>query len=241
MDSKYLRLAAYNNAIWCDTICRSHHVPGEFHETFWVNRHQTPHYYPDLVTLSPTADLTSHQIARATLLTAGSDYNVSVKDSFAVLDLAPFGFHPLFQAQWMFRQAPEVPARQGLADLQWKRIESEYELLRWEAAWSQSGPLQQRLFLPALLNDADICILAAYREQRIVAGAIATRTGEVAGLSNVFTPEPGGDHYWKGLLAMIGTCYPALPVVGYGREESLTSALRVGFTPLGPLRVWIKD
>ncbi len=241
MDTKYLKLAAYNNAVWCDTICRAHHVPGEFHKTFWVNRHQTPRYYPDLVTLSPTANLTSHQTALATLLTARSDYTVSVKDSFAVLDLAPFGFHPLFQAQWIFRQAPAALARQGSADLQWKRIESKHELLCWEEVWSQSAPLQERLFLPALLNDADICILAAYQEQQIVAGAIANRTGEVVGLSNIFTPEQGAEHYWEGLLATIGACYPGLPIVGYERDESLTIALRVGFTALGPLRVWIKE
>ena len=29
--------------------------------------------------------------------------------------------------------------------------------------------------------------------------------------------------------------------VGYEQDESLTTALHVGFTTLGPLRVWIKE
>jgi hypothetical protein len=238
MDTKNLQLAAYNNALWCDTVCRSHNVPGEFHETFWVNQHQTPTYYPNLVTLSPTANLDPHQKNLAAILVEKRKHTVSVKDSFAVLDLTPFGFHQLFQAQWIFRPA-DLP-RQGTADQHWKRIESEDALLRWEDAWSQPARSLNRLFLPALLHDADICIMAAYKEDQIVAGAIANRTMEVVGLSNVFTPEQEAEQYWQGLLDAIAAHYPALPIVGYEQDESLTMALRVGFTPIGPLRVWIK-
>src|SRR5207253_7164060 len=88
--SHLLQLAAYNNAVWCDTVCRSHNVPGEFHEAFWVNRHQTPIYYPNLITLSPKADLNSHQDSIAELLIAKRGHTVSVKDSFAMVDLTPF-------------------------------------------------------------------------------------------------------------------------------------------------------
>ena len=242
MDTEKLRAAVYNNAVWCDTICRSHNVPGVFHEMFWVNWQQTPLYYPNLVTLSPTARLDPHQNALAALLTAKRDHSVSIKDSFAVLDLTSFGFYPLFQAQWLFR-----PASAGLAhhqvttDLLWRRIGSEKELLRWEEAWSQTALSGNRLFLPTLLDDANICVVAAYRGDQIIAGAIANRTGEVVGLSNVFTPEQEAARYWEGLLDVIAACYPALPIVGYEQDEPLASALHVGFTPLGPLRVWMKE
>jgi hypothetical protein len=131
--------------------------------------------------------------------------------------------------------------RQGTADLQWKQITSERELLRWEEAWSQTASSLGRLFLPALLHDADICIIAAYKENQIVAGAIANRTTEVVGLSNVFAPRQETERYWEGLLSLIATHYPSLPIVGYEQDESLTTALHVGFTALGPLRVWIKE
>jgi hypothetical protein len=234
-------VAAYNNAVWCDTLCRSHNVMGEFHETFWISRHQTPIYYPNLVTLSPKANITPHQHALAELLTVKRDYTISVKDSFAVLDLTPFGFHELFRAQWIFRQAPADLSRQGTADLQWKRITSARELLRWEEARSQTASSLIRLFLPALLHDADICIIAAYKENQIVAGAIANRTTDVVGLSNVFAPKQETERYWEGLLSLTATHYPSLPIVGYEQDESLTIALHVGFTTLGPLRVWIKE
>ena len=148
----FLLLAAYNNAVWCDSVCRSHKIMGEFHETFWISRDQTPIYYPNLVTLSPIAHLTPQQNALAELLTMKRDYTISVKDSFAVLDLTPFRFYELFRAQWIFRQAPAALSRQGTADLQWKQITSERELLRWEEAWSQTASSLGRLFLPALLH-----------------------------------------------------------------------------------------
>jgi hypothetical protein len=43
------------------------------------------------------------------------------------------------------------------------------------------------------------------------------------------------------LLSQIAVHYPSLPVVGYERDESLTAASHVGFTTLGPVRVWIKE
>ena len=239
---KKLQLAAYNNAFWCDTVCQSHNVPGEFHETFWINQHQTPIYYPNLITLSPTANITPNEDALTALLTARNDYTVSVKDSFAVLDLTSFGFRQLFQSQWIFRQVQDDVSRQRpVVDFQWKRIVSEKELLRWEETWSQTALSHNRLFLPALLHDADISILAAYKENQIVAGAITNRTSEVVGLSNIFTPAQEAEGYWEGLLDMIAASHPGLHVVGYEQDESLTLALRVGFKPIGPLRVWIKE
>lgn len=241
MDTNKLRAAAYNNAVWCDTICRSHNVPGVFHNTFWVNWHRTPPYYPNLVTLSPITYLDPHQNELAALLTARRDDAVSVKDSFATLDLTSFGFYQLFQAQWLFRPASVALSHQEMADLLWKRIVSEQELLRWEEAWSQAALSGNRLFLPALLHDADVCVVAAYRDNQIVAGALANRTSEVVGLSNAFTPEREAERYWEGLLDVIAACYPALPIVGYEQDEQLAIALRVGFTSPGPLRVWIKE
>jgi hypothetical protein len=238
--SQLLQLAAYNNAVWCDSVCRSHNVPGEFLETVWVNRRQTPPYYPNLVTLSPEAELDLQKEAIADLLTAKKGHTVSIKDSFACLDLAPFGFHPLFQAQWIHKHAPTALPPHETTGLRWERIISAKELARWEEAWSGTTPPPNRLFLPALLADANICIIAAYKDHQVVAGAIANRTKGVVGLSNTFTPPDRAELYWEGFLSMISTHFPPLPIVGYERDESLALALHLGFTALGPLHVWIK-
>ena len=63
--------------------------------------------YPDAVTL-----------ARGTVipeLLSGVDATIgcSVKDSFAELDLTPYGFRTLFEADWVVRLGPPLPAPSG--------------------------------------------------------------------------------------------------------------------------------
>lgn len=235
-----LQLAVENNAAWCDTVCRSHNVPGEFHKTFWVNHHQTPPFYPNLVTLAPVTDLQPRLNGLSDLLIEKQDQVISIKDSFAMQDLKVYGFQQLFQTQWIAREAPIEPLRQDAHILQWRKIVTDEELLQWEQAFSHQAPLADRLFLPTLLHNQDICILAAFQEDQVVAGAIANQTGKVVGISNVFTPELDMDHYWSGLLEQLATRFPGLPIVGYEQDESLSIAIYLGFEMLGPLRVWIK-
>ena len=73
---------------------------------------RSPDGYPDAVTLSPRAK------AHAVLGRVEGGAGCSVKDSFAVLDLEPWGFHVLFDATWIRRSAAEaVPP----ATLDWRR------------------------------------------------------------------------------------------------------------------------
>ncbi|GHO85517.1 hypothetical protein [Dictyobacter formicarum] len=241
MNTNYLQLAVNNNAIWCDIVCRSHNVPGDFYEDFWITKQQAPTYYPNLVTLSPATNLNLDLDPLAAFLTEKKDYAISVKDSFADLDLVPFGFRLLFEAQWILRPASAAIPRQGPATLQWKKIVEENDLLCWEETWSQTELSHNHIFLAPLLHDTDVCIVAAYNDDQIVAGAIGNRTTGVVGISNIFTPEQGAEKYWEGLLNMIAICYPGLPIVGYEQGDSLALATRVGFTTLGPLRIWLKE
>ncbi|GER91824.1 hypothetical protein KDW_59860 [Dictyobacter vulcani] len=240
MYENYLQLAVFNNAVWCDTVCQSHAAPGEFQETYWLHPRQTPTYYPNLVTLAPADRLDLQQPALATFLKEKQPHTISVKDSFADLDLAPFGFQQLFEAQWIFRPATTGAAHVQKAGIQWKKIESEAELLAWESAWAHTDLEQNDTFRRALLANTDICIVAAYKEDQIMAGAIGNRTTGVIGLSNIFTPEQDTQMYWAGILDLLTSYYPAMPIVGYEQNESLEQALQAGFTTLGPLRVWLK-
>ena len=83
------------NATWCDAVCRSHGLPTRWTEDAWTVARRSPDGYPDAVTLSPAADL------RAMLGRIEGGAGCSVKDSFAVLDLEPHGFHVLFEATWI--------------------------------------------------------------------------------------------------------------------------------------------
>ncbi|WP_030292935.1 hypothetical protein [Streptomyces katrae] len=227
-----LRAAVHNNAEWCAAVSGG----GSFAAGAWTSARRTPPYYPDGVTLT--------RAASADALLAGMDTDspgCSVKDSFADLDLAPAGFEVLFGAEWIHRP-PAAPAPPASA-LTWSRVADAGELAAWEAAWD--GGESTGLFHPGLLTE-EIAFFAGWSaEGRIAAGAAANRTGAdrtgtVVGLSNVFTADgTPDDEAWAGALTAVADLWPGLPVVGYEAGEDLATAVRHGFTPLGPLRVWL--
>ncbi|AEW98726.1 hypothetical protein [Streptantibioticus cattleyicolor] len=225
-----VQAAARNNAEWCAVMSRSHGLSSSFGRQAWSAPVRTPLYYPDAVTLVPGAD-------RADLL-ARIDTGVpgaSVKDSFADLDLTPAGFQVLFDAQWIHRPA-SAPA--AAPDLAWGVVDSPEMLRAWALAWDDGGS-NADLFRPELLDDAATFVLAGRRDDgRVVSGAVASRSGHVVGISNVFALEGGSDAAWPAVLDAVYWLFPALPVVGYEHGEDLNTAVRHGFEAIGPLRIW---
>ena len=123
-------------------------------------------------------------------------------------------------------------------------MDDRLELESWEAAWDGSPgraiEAEGRVFRESLLATDEIVFVAAHQGGRIVAGAVAHRTGEVVGLSNVFAPAHDAAAYWAGCVASAMGAFPGLPLVGYERGADLNSAEEAGFSRLGPLRVWIR-
>lgn len=242
-----LEQAAHNNAVWCDTVCRVHGTPGEFHNALWLNRHPVPRFYPNMVTLS-TQEGTAVQLAHIDdLVATGLPGRWGVKDSFCSLDLAARGFQSLFEATWLWR-APlqSLPNRAAASDLHWTWIRSEPELAKWETAWSGSpanNPCTQqpRLFLPALLAHPEIVFIAAYQDQEVVAGAIAHQTDDVVGLSNIFVPPYDPVACWVDCVVMAQERFPEVPMVCYEHDPELAIAQESGFEMLHPLNIWIQE
>lgn len=237
--------AARNNAVWCDTICRAHGIPGEFHAALWLNRNAVPRFYSNAVMLSD-GRAAAEQVARIReLIAAQRARPCSVKDSFCALDLSALDFQVLFEATWLWRAPGDTPAIEPAFGIRWTEIHNAAELTRWEGAWSRDaanhfpdpGP---HLFLPALLDDRDVAFVAAYAGREIVAGAIANRSDGVVGLSNVFAPPDGLLACWTGCVAAVQARFPGLPVVGYERGPELAVAQAVGFEALQQLRVWLR-
>jgi hypothetical protein len=208
--------AARNNAEWCDLVCRTHDIRTAFTSAVWFADRRTPLFYPDAVTLAPDAQ------PGDVLSAIDTSPGCSVKDSFATLDLTPYGFHVLFDAQWIER--PPTPAPGGPL---WSTARTADDLRPWPTT-----------FRPALLDHPDVAILAA---DGFAAGAIANRSATVVGLSNLVAPTMPVEDAWRGAVATIVALFPGLPVVGYERPADLRPALSAGFVTTGPLRVWIKD
>jgi hypothetical protein len=229
------RAAARNNAEWCDTLCRMHGIHGRFDADAWVAPRRTPRFYPDAVSLDPAA-LAGAILGRIDANSPGC----SIKDSFATLDLSPFGFEVVHEAEWIHREPPSSPVGSPRG-MTWRAIQTADELMAWEAAWDVDGD-SERLFRPALLRDSSVTVLGGYIDGAIVAGAIANRTGhELVGLSNVFTTDGDLDRAWSGSLAYLDTALPGLAIVGYESDDDLSLAIRRGFRSVGALRIWLKE
>ena len=238
--------AAGNNAIWCDTICRAHGIPGEFHDELWLNRYPVPRFYPNVVTLSAQDDAATQLASIQALAETGLSEGWGVKDSFCSLDLIPLGFQPLFEASWLWRcPFKPIPNRTASA-LRWTWVKGALELAKWERAWGGSqapdtSTRRSRLFLPAMLTNPEIGFVAAYRGQSIVAGAVANHTKDVVGLSNVFVPQDDQVSFYAGCVAMTHERFPDMPVVGYERGLEFAIVQEIGFEILQPLKVWIRQ
>jgi hypothetical protein len=227
------RAAARNNANWCDALCRAHGIPGRFDRDAWVAPRRTPRYYPDAVTLDPTA------VAESILGRIDRSPGCSIKDSFANLELGPFGFEVVHEGEWIYREPPGSPMS-GSPDVTWLAIQTADELVAWERAWDVDGD-SDHLFRPALLRDPSIEFLGGYVDGSIIAGAIANRTGQdLVGLSNVFTIDQDPDRAWSGCLAYLDAALPGLAIVGYEAGGELAVALGRGFQAIGALRIWMQ-
>ncbi|MFI9753971.1 hypothetical protein [Streptomyces collinus] len=225
-----VRAAARNNAEWCAVMGRTHGVASAFGGEAWAASRRTPVYYADAVTLEPGADPQA-LVARIDTVVPGA----SVKDSFADLDLTGAGFRVLFEAEWIHRPAG-VPVT--APDLVWDAVRDPDALRDWARAWDDGGG-NADLFRPGLLDDPETFVLAGrFADGRVSVGAVAGRSSDVVGVSNVFGPP---DAAWPLVLHAVGRLFPELPVVGYEQGDDLAAALRHGFEAVGPLRVWVHE
>lgn len=224
-------IAARNNADWCAAMWRSHGLPVEDGPGLILCHARTPRYYPNVVTTRRDGSPTDQVAAIAALCAARPNIPLSVKDSFARLDLAPLGFSALFEARWIHRRAMPDPASPG--PLTWRRIETGHDLAHWEAAWNTDGD-PARLYPDALLAEPAAVVLAGFdADGRIRAGGVASPAAGVVGLSNLFGSS-------RGVIQTTAALWPDLDMVGYESGNDLKAMEYYGFSALGPLRVWVR-
>jgi hypothetical protein len=216
-----------NNAEWCDLVCRLHGVPTAVEGGLWVARRRPPPLYPDAVTLR------GGMSAAAVAAAVGDADEVSVKDSYADLGLAPYGFEVLFSARWIRREPPRMRA----AAAGWAVVDGRDELAEWCAAHGSA-----ETFGPGILEDPSVAFVAARHgdDGRVLGGAIANRSAEVVGVSNVFTGPLPAAAAWADIARVVGSRFPGVPLVGYERGADLAAALAGGFADVAPLRVWVR-
>ncbi|MFI5924592.1 hypothetical protein ACIA3K_01300 [Micromonospora sp. NPDC051543] len=212
--------AAHNNARWCDVVCASHGLVGRIDADAWSVPRRSPPWYPDAVTLRPGVD------PEALLARIDAGAGASVKDSFADLDLAAYGFRVLFDAQWIHRPPTEPPDGPPLTP-----VTTGPGLAAWAGAHGGG-----ELFGPALLAEPRLRVLARYDENGTVIGGAVVSGDDPCGVSNLFSSTDDPDEIWRAVVVT----RPGVPLVGYESAPDLPPARRAGFLPIGPLRVWLR-
>ncbi|MFG1841490.1 hypothetical protein [Micromonospora sp. NPDC049175] len=215
------RTAARDNAEWCDIVCASHGLAGRTDADAWSVPHRSPQWYPDAVTRRPGVDA----VALLDRIDAGP--GASVKDSFADLDLSGYGFRVLFDAQWILRQPAAPPADA----VPLTPVVTTDDLAAWAAAHGGG-----KLFRPALLADPRVRVLARHDDTGAVTGGAVLSGGGPYGVSNLFSRTERPRDIWRAVCATV----PDAALVGYETTADLAPALETGFTPTGPLRVWLR-
>ena len=221
-------LAARNNALWCDVMCRANGGDTELNDALWVNNVRSPRLYPNVVSVAPDPRPVRAAVERLLKADLGADWGV--KDSYATADVSSLGFDEMFEATWLHR-----PAREEDPDDTVQPITHIEELEAWEKAWTDE-PGADAIFSPALLADKDVRLLALRDAADIVAGVATYRSDDVVGLTNIF----GVHRHYATLLRAAGAAWPGLDLVGYESGDALADAEAEGFAPIGRLRVWTK-
>lgn len=224
-------MAVANDAEWCNLVWRTHGLETRFDEDAWTSRTRAPRYYPDAVTLVPEPSVPD------LLARVDASPGCSIKDSFASLDLATYGFRVLFDAEWIVR-AQRVP-RSDTPTLRWDTVRNPDTFADWERAWRGfDGPPD--VLLADLLREDAVTVLSAYVGDRVAGGAILNRRSDAVGISNLFVADPAGPADWDGCVAFACSLFPESSMVGYASGTALDAARGHGINAVGPLRVWIR-
>ncbi|MFC5602673.1 hypothetical protein [Sporosarcina koreensis] len=217
--------AVENNIAWCELVCAAYGKRSYTTERVWGLHTTAPTYYPELITTKRST--TETDIIEFLKL----DHVGSIKDSYATLQLEPYGYQMLFEAEWIWHPAL---IEQESKRSQWNIVRTEKEFERWTKMTGLENSIPS-----GLLDIEGVKIFYTDRPNGF-AGFIASAAADVIGISNVFSS--GGDEIdlWRAIPQVAAREFPGLPLVGYEQGDSLSSALSSGWTSIGPLRVWIK-
>ncbi len=256
MSDDKVRVAAENNARWCNAVCQAHGCPCKFIEDAWFNSGTPPPYYSNMVAMRGGSSAAGQQRLIRETLAENPGRSFAFKDSFSCIDpLACLDnataerrrrFDLLFEASWIWLDPARFVPRP--VHLRWTRIETDAELLDFERAWrndqaNHTAIGTPRQFPAGLLADPAIAFLAGKdTDAGVKAVAIANRTDEVIGLSNIFGPGISAAELWHGAVSAAMRSFPSeLPLVGYERDDDLKQAVALGFAPIGSLRVFVMN
>lgn len=208
----------------------------EQNDSIWYSLEKPPPLYSNIVTRSPEwqPDEIFREIDQRFESEGWDEW--TIKDSFGVLNLEPYGFTKLFDAQWIYLDQNNIKPTLKDTDLKWKIVPTTDELDRWLLAWDDDESIGKQIFSSQMLDDPDLKFMAGFEDTNLISGCLLNRSDDVIGISNFFAPA-SRTRYWSQMIEFILT-QTATDLAGYSRNPEEWTQL--GFETIGPLTVWIK-
>ena len=207
---------------WYDDVFTLHGIPTR--PDRGSGRHSGRH------PLAPAAKTVHPEVEAAQVLIATDAFEqCSVADLFGDLGLDRHGFELLFEAAWFHGPPVDGP---GPLPAGWSVVSTAPDLAAWSEAHDYTGVL-----VPGVLDNPRFRILARHRDGALVGGAVTHRGADVVDLSNVW----GDDDLpvRRGARGRPGVASRASRHGLRGRS-GLEEMLTLGFTAVGPRRVWVR-
>lgn len=218
--------AILNNIAWCGVVCDTHGINCFWRGNLWGMLTEAPSFYPGVI----SANMEATMAELGYFIDNGRVS--SIKDSYANLDLSPFGFKKLFDAEWIWH--PPVSSNKS-PQTKWRVITNERDLVQWT---SKSGLTD--VIKPNLLEYENVKNFSLENNEG-VSGFITNVDEGVVGVSNVFSEGRENESLWREIPRVVSNEYPGMSMVGYEHGSDLDLAKKSGWESLGPLRVWIKS
>jgi hypothetical protein len=235
-----LRKAIDNNHGLYQAILVNHGVPFTIDKEIAYTLNNPPPLYSNLVTRSRMwrPDTIFNEINGTAEEEHWSGW--SIKDSFDVLDLVPYGFEKLFNAQWIHLPAEKF-TQVGSGRTSYRVLRTSDELSDWISAWGGAEVTQgDEIFHPRLLENPSIHFVGGYESGKLICGCLVNATDDVLGISNFFAPLASAS-LLSNVLEFIFDAVGKRDVVGYKRHEFAEELGVLGFEAVGDLAVWLKQ
>ena len=179
-----IKQAVDNNIAWCQLVSATYGKKSFTTEKVWGLHTAAPPYYPELITSSrTTTEVDMLEYLRL-------NHIGSVKDSFATLQLEPFGFQLLFEAEWICH--PSVSELEHDAD-QWNIVRTITEFERWTKMTGLENSIPSGLLG---IHEVKIFVLDGPDG---FASFIANAADDVIGISNVCSRGIDEIELWRAI------------------------------------------
>jgi ribosomal protein S18 acetylase RimI-like enzyme len=204
----------------------------------WRALDPPPHIYFSAITLSPETPAEAVSAAAA-----------SVCDSWQVIDLEPFGFKDWRREPWFLCAASPAAGPEPAPELEVVRVTTAEDVQELEAVSvrgfenNEDATIAPGTFHPpSILDDPRMVLWLGRVDGRAVAAAMSYRTDDAVGIFGVTTiPSMRRRGYGRALTRAAMLPESGLPSILAPSPEGEQVYRRLGFQPVGALRIWSRS